>query len=153
MSLPTPGAQVRRVIRAPIDQVFGAFGDAALVAQWLRPSPEVTLTVHALDFRPGGTYRFAYEVPNGERSWVGGVYRQIERPSLIVFSWRVEPPDPHAGIDSEVTVRLTARDGATELFIHHAKFDRRDADARHEQGWLGALALLEPLVSPTRNGS
>lgn len=146
MSLPSPGARVRRVINAPIERVFSAFGDAKLVAQWLRPAPEVKLTVLTLDFRPGGAYRFAYDTPDGQRMLVGGVYREIERPSRIVFSWLIEAPDLHAGIDSEVTVKLSQRGDGTELFIHHAKFDRPDADSRHEQGWYGALTLLDPLV-------
>src|SRR5262249_40670729 len=137
VSLPTPGAEVRRVLSAPASKVFAAFGDAKLVERWLRPSPEVKLTVLGLDFRPGGTYRFVYDRPDGMRMRVSGVYRAIEPPTLIVFSWLIEPPDPHAGIDSEVTVRLSARDGGTELFIRHAKFDRADVDARHEGGWHG----------------
>ena len=159
MSLPSPGAQVRRVLNAPVERVFAAFGDAKLVAQWLRPAPDVKLAVLALDFRPGGAYRFAYETPDGQRMGVGGVYREIEPPSRIVFSWLIAEPDPHAGIESEVTVTLSQRGERTELFIHHAKFDRADADSRHEQGWHGALTLLEPLladagataVHPTRN--
>lgn len=149
MSLPTPGAEVRRVLRAPIDRVFAAFCDAKRVAQWLRPSPEVKLTVEALDFRPGGTYRFVYDTPEGMRMRVGGVYRVIEPPARIVFSWLIEPPDPHAGIESEVTVQLTARGESTELFIRHARFDRADADARHREGWNGALDLLERLLGNT----
>lgn len=151
MSLPSPGAQVRRVLNAPIEKVFAAFSDAKLVAQWLRPAPDVKLTVLALDFKPGGAYRFAYDTPDGQRMCVGGVYRQIEPPSRIVFSWLIDAPDPHAGIDSDVTVQLSARGDRTELYIHHA-FRRADADARHEQGWHGALTLLEPLLnSPLRN--
>lgn len=149
MSLPSPGAQVRRVLNAPIAKVFAAFGDAALVAQWLRPAPDVKLTVLALDFQPGGAYRFVYDTPDGKRMWVSGLYRAIEPPSRIVFSWLIAEPDPHAGIDSEVTVELSPRGERTELFIRHAKFDRPDADSRHEQGWHGALTLLEPLlISP-----
>jgi uncharacterized protein YndB with AHSA1/START domain len=116
------------------------------VAQWLRPSPEVMLTVLQFDFRPGGRYRFAYDVPDGRRMIVGGTYRSIESPTRIVFSWLIEPPDEHAGIDSEVTVTLVASGDATELTIRHTKFDRADADARHAEGWRGALELLDTLL-------
>ena len=141
----SPGVEVRRILRVAPDVVFGAFAEAAVVEQWLRPAPDVKLTVLDLDFRPGGTYRFAYDVPDGRRMIVGGTYRAIERPSRIVFSWLIEPPDEHAGIDSEVTVTLVPVGAATELTIRHAKFDRADADARHAQGWAGALDLFESL--------
>jgi uncharacterized protein YndB with AHSA1/START domain len=143
MSAGGPGVAVRRVLSASPERVFAAFADEVLVARWLRPSPDVQLTVLSFDFRPGGSYRFAYDVPDGRRMIVGGVFRVIDRPLHIVFSWLVEPPDEHAGIDSEVTVTLVPSGGATELTIRHAKLERADAERRHEQGWRGALELLD----------
>jgi uncharacterized protein YndB with AHSA1/START domain len=146
MSTGSAGVEIRRRLNVSAEKVFAAFADAALVAQWLRPSPDVMLTVLEFDFRPGGAYRFAYDVPDGRRMIVGGTYRSIERPTRIVFSWLIEPPDEHAGIDSEVTVTITSSGSATELTIRHAKFERADADARHAQGWRGALELLDALL-------
>jgi uncharacterized protein YndB with AHSA1/START domain len=137
------GVEVRRLLDAPPGKVFAAFADKKLVAQWLRPSPDVKLTVLAFDFRPGGAYRFAYDVSDHQQMIVGGTFRAIDAPARIVFTWLIEPPDEHAGIDSEVTVQLVPRGSSTELTIRHAKFGRKDADMRHEQGWRGALDLLE----------
>ena len=146
MSAPGAGVEIRRRLSVSAEKVFGVFADAGLVAQWLRPAPEVLLTVLEFDFRPGGSYRFAYDVPDGRRMIVGGTYRSIERPTRIVFSWLIEPPDEHAGIDSEVTVTLVPSGNTTELTIRHAKFGRADADARHAEGWRGALDLLDALL-------
>jgi uncharacterized protein YndB with AHSA1/START domain len=93
MRAPNTGVELRRRLDASVERVFGAFADAGLVARWLRPSPDVMLTVLEFDFRLGGTYRFAYDVPDGRRMIVGGSYRAIERPTRIVFSWLIEPPD------------------------------------------------------------
>ena len=146
MPTPSAGVEIRRRLSVSAERVFAAFADAALVAQWLRPSPEVMLTVLEVDFRPGGAYRFAYDVPDGRRMIVSGTYRSIERPTRIVFSWLIEPPDEHAEIDSEVTVTLVPSGNATELTIRHAKLERADADARHAEGWRGALELLDTLL-------
>jgi uncharacterized protein YndB with AHSA1/START domain len=138
-----PTVEVQRQLDAAPARVFAAFTDPALVARWLRPSPDVKLTVLAFDFRVGGAYRFAYDVPDGRRMVVGGIYRAIEPPGRIVFSWIIEPPDEHAGIASEVTVSLVAAGAGTALTIRHGHWDRADANARHDEGWRGALALLE----------
>jgi len=137
--------EVRRRFAAGPEQVFDAFAEARLVGRWLSPSPEITLTLLQFDFREGGGYRFAYDFPGG-RTVVAGRYRSIEPPSKIVFSWTIEPPDEHAGIESEVTVTIR-RDGAgTELVIRHEKLTPAGAAARHDQGWRGALDQLAGLM-------
>lgn len=139
-------AEVRRRLTATPERVFVAFADPALVSRWLRPSPEVTLTVLTFDFRIGGTYRFAYHLPSGQTVIIRGSYRVISPPSKIVFSWIIEPPDEHAGIESEVTVTITPSGPGAELLICHEKLARIDAVERHAGGWRGALDHLTALL-------
>jgi uncharacterized protein YndB with AHSA1/START domain len=140
-------AEVRQHLAAPPARVFAAFADASLVSRWLTPSPDVVLRVLQFDFRAGGGYRFAYDVPGGATMFVNGVYRRVDPPSTIVFSWNIEPPDEHAGVRSEVTVTLTARGTGTDLLIHHAQLTRPGACERHEAGWRGALNNLVALLA------
>ena len=148
-------AEVRSRLRAAPPRVFAAFGDAGMVSRWLTPSPDVRLRVLQLDFRPGGAYRFAYDVPGRGTMCVNGVYRVVEPPSTIVFSWNIEPPDEHAGIRSEVTVTLTADGTGTELQIRHERLTLPGAVERHADGWRGALdrltAMLEGNASPAQD--
>jgi uncharacterized protein YndB with AHSA1/START domain len=138
---------VRRRLSASPRKVFAAFADAELVCRWLSPSPDIVLTVLQLDFRVDGTYRFAYRVPGGQTMMVNGTYRRIEPPSLIVFSWNIEPPDEHAGVKSEVTISLVPDGDGTELVIRHERLTPPGAAERHDQGWRGALDRLEALLS------
>lgn len=140
-------AEVRQRMAVPPENVFEAFADASLVSRWLTPSPDVTLTVLELEFRVGGRYRFAYHVPGGATMLVNGVYRVIEPPSRIVFSWNIEPPDEHAGIRSEVTVAITPDGSGTALHIRHEQLTRPGAAARHADGWLGAIDQLSALLT------
>ena len=143
-------AEARRHLAVAPERVFAAFSSAAVVAQWLTPAPDVKLTVLELDFREGGHYRFAYLTPDGQRMTVGGVYRSIEAPTRLVFSWLIEAPDIHAGIESQVTVTITASASGSDLLILHERFGRQDANARHAEGWAGALDQLQQLLADRR---
>jgi uncharacterized protein YndB with AHSA1/START domain len=139
------GAEVRRRFNAAPEKVFAAFAEASLLSRWLSPSPEITLTVLQFDFRVGGAYRFCYRLPGGGTVVVGGIYRSIEPPVKIAFSWVIEPPDEHAGIESEVTITITPDGRGAELLIRHEKLARIDAVERHTAGWHGALHRLAAL--------
>jgi len=143
-------AELRRRFAATPEQVFAAFADAALVSRWLRPASEIGLTVEVFDFRVSGLYRFVYHLPDAADVIIGGTFRLIDRPSKIVFSWIIEPPDEHAGIDSEVTVVISPDSGGTDLLIRHEKLSRSDAIARHAEGWRGAMELLAGLLETRR---
>lgn len=146
MSADGSAAEVRRRLSASPARVFAAFADPALVASWLTPSPEVVLVVERFDFTVGGAYRFGYHVPGRPTMFVNGVYRVIEPPARLVFSWNIEPPDEHAGIASEVTVRLTPDGDGTRLVIRHERLSRPGAPARHAAGWEGAIGRLAALL-------
>jgi uncharacterized protein YndB with AHSA1/START domain len=144
-----PAVEVRRHFRVAPEMVFAAFAEARWVARWLSPSADIKITLLQFDFRQGGAYRFAYHVPGGQVMTVRGAYRLIKPPSHIVFSWIIEPPDEHAGLESEVTVTITQDGQATELLIRHEKLTRPGAGMRHAQGWRGALDQLAALLEPS----
>lgn len=140
-------AEVRRRLAAAPEKVFSMFASAELVRRWLTPSPEITLTVLRFDFREGGSYRFAYHVPGATTVIVAGSYSVIEPPLKIVFSWVIEPPDEHAGIESEVSIAITPDGSGSQLTIRHEKLMRPDAIERHAAGWRGAVDQLTELLA------
>ena len=99
------------------------------------------------DFREGGSYRFAYHVSGATTVIAAGSYSVIEPPSKVVFSWVIEPPDEHAGIESEVSISITPDGNGSELVIRHERFVRADAIERHATGWRGAVDQLAELLA------
>src|SRR5689334_5133825 len=115
MMTASDAAELRRHLDASPELVFAAFADPALVRRWLTPSPDVRLDVLSFDFRIGGAYRFAYHVPGGAIMHVNGVFREINGPLRITFSWNIEPPDEHAGVYSEVRIAIAADGDGSQL--------------------------------------
>lgn len=146
-------AELNRYLDAAPDLVFSAFADRALVSRWLRPDPEVRLEVLGFDFRIGGAYRFAYHVPDGAIMQVNGMFRAIERPSQIVFSWNIEPPDEHAGLQSEVRISIAPDGEGSRLRVRHIKLTQGGAPERHAEGWRGAAELLSALLKAQAHGA
>jgi len=137
---------VRRWYRARPDVVFRALTEPALLERWFRPSPDVTVKVADLDLRVGGRYRFTFHFPDDRTAAVGGEYRTIARPHLVVFTWTWEPPDPNAGIDTLVTIDLNEKDGGTELALTHTSFPTEEIMRQHERGWGAVLDSLRQLA-------
>jgi uncharacterized protein YndB with AHSA1/START domain len=74
-----------RVFDAPRDLVFRAFTECRFLSQWWGPAGW-TLPVCEMDFRPGGTWFYGMQGPNGELSHGAMRYIEIAEPERIVAS-------------------------------------------------------------------
>lgn len=133
---------IRRRYDASPEAVFRAFSEAALLTRWFSPSADIALEVFEHHPRPGGCYRFVYRFPDGERRTVRGEFREVQAPGRLVFTWTWEPPDPHAGIVTLVTVELAADGAGTALLITHEMLPDHDTRDRHADGWRATLDRL-----------
>ncbi len=136
----------RRHIRASRAQVFRAFTDPEMLPRWFSPSADIGTEILAHDFRVGGRYRFGFRFPDGERNTVVGMFREIASPERLVFTWTWEPPDPHAGVETLVTVILREEDDGTEIVVTHDRFPHNEIRDRHDVGWQTTLDRLETLL-------
>jgi glutathione S-transferase len=78
---------------------------------------------------------------------VGGIYRVMERPDRIAYTWQWEE-GPMAGTATLVEVSLSERDGATLLEMRHSGFASAAARDGHSRGWSGPLNKLADLLDP-----
>jgi uncharacterized protein YndB with AHSA1/START domain len=128
---------VRREIAAPAERLFDAWLDAASLGSWLRPAG-VRETRAETDPRVGGAFRIV--MVDEESSTVHtGIYREIDRPRRLVFTWS----SPVTGFrDSIVTVTFQPSSTSTVVEIHQVGLPDDEARASHEAGWSDALREL-----------
>ena len=136
----------RRRFRATRERVFRAFTDAAELSRWFSPSEDIATDIIELDLREGGAYRFGFHVSDGVVDYVLGTFREVSAPRRLVFTWTWAEPDPHAGIETLVTVELLEHGQETEVVVTHERFPNEETRARHEEGWQGTFDRLQKLL-------
>jgi uncharacterized protein YndB with AHSA1/START domain len=135
--------EVRRTFAAPRERVFNAWTRSEELRKWFAPGP-LTTAVAESDLRVGGRYRITMRGPDGKEHTVTGVYRTIDAPKRLVYTWRWEDK-PSAG-ESMVTVEFNDRGRSTEVVLRHEGLPNEKEIAEHEQGWNGCLEKLEQVV-------
>ncbi|MBV8084284.1 MAG: SRPBCC domain-containing protein [Chloroflexi bacterium] len=133
-------ARVRRVIHASPAEVFRAWTDPEAMAKWMSPAGVASATVN---LRVGGEFRLVMADEHLRIEHMG-VYREIDPPRRLVFTWRSE----YTGMrDTLVTVDLAERgERETDLLLVH-ELDTPEQAASHEEGWRQLVSRLESAVA------
>jgi uncharacterized protein YndB with AHSA1/START domain len=134
-----PVLQVRRTIRAPRQRVFDAWTKAEELKKWHAPGP-LTVTFAEIDLRPGGTYRIHMTEPDGTDHKVSGVYREVDPPRKLVYSWGWDGDHPVK--DSTVTLELFEHGDSTEVVLTHSGIAHDMERQKHTEGWTSILDKL-----------
>ena len=87
--------EIVRVLAASPDEVFDAWTDPVLMAQWFFAHPSWTVDVEA-DVRVGGRYRLVMKSPDGSEMETHGEYREIARPGRLCFIVELLSRERHA---------------------------------------------------------
>src|SRR5207245_576035 len=98
-----------RMLDAPRGLVFEAWTTCEHLARWWGPRG-FTNTIHEMDVRPGGVWRFVMHGPDGVDNQNKVVYLEIVRPELLVY-------DHVSGPRFHVTVTFAERRGKTEVSV------------------------------------
>ena len=130
---------VRRFPATP-DKVFRAFTDPKRMARWWGPKG-YTVPVCQLDARPGGKWLTTMRDPAGGEHTVSGVYKEIEAPSRLVFTWAWHE-EGKRGHETVVEIALKAHGVGTEMTVTQQRFENAHDREMHQQGWSSALDCL-----------
>jgi uncharacterized protein YndB with AHSA1/START domain len=137
--------RIERLIAASPEILFGLWIDPAQLVKWWAPEGYQTL-VHALETRPGGRWRVGLCGPDGSTPSMSGVYRIVEPPRRLAFTWAWDGEGGKRGHESEVTVDFEAAPGGTRLVLVHQRFEGKPARDRHNNGWTAALDHLAKIA-------
>jgi uncharacterized glyoxalase superfamily protein PhnB/uncharacterized protein YndB with AHSA1/START domain len=150
---------ISRVFDAPRELVWQAFTDAKRLKEWW--GPKGVKVIHSkMDLKPGGSYHYAFNTPDGSTIWGKFQFREIVPRERLVFissfsdedggltrhpmapSWPMLMHstftfEDEPGGKTRVTIRWQAYQAAPE---EQATFDAGHDSMR--QGWGGSLDVL-----------
>ena len=141
----TTSLQLSRRVKADPETVFRAWTEPEQLAQWSAPEG-ITVALAEVDLTVGGRYHIRMRDQEGNEFNTVGVYREIDRPRRLVYTWRWQEKEHDAG-ETLVTVEFKDAGGSTEVVLTHDLFPDDKARDSHEEGWTSCLSRLEALFA------
>src|SRR6266852_7338431 len=107
-------------IKAPAERIFEALTNPDQRMKWWGSEGRFQTTHMQSDLRPGGRWMMRGVGMGGKPFTVLGVYREIERPRLLVFTWL--PDWQENAPETLVRFDLGEKDGVTTVRLTHSGF-------------------------------
>jgi len=148
-----PTLRMQRTLDAPRDLVWHAWSNPEVLVLWMGPV-EWPAVRASCDFRVGGAWRICLRSPTtGDELWQGGIYREIEAPARLVFTFRWdESHEDGPPVDTLVTVDLTeTADGKTIMDFTHEGLKSEQSLTGHRHGWTSTADRLEAWLANNRD--
>jgi len=133
--------QLERLIPASPEAIFALWTDPSLLLKWWGHEGYET-SVDTLQTHPGGRWRVAMRGAQGNVAVVSGVYRVVEPPRRLVFTWAWEDAAGQRGHETEVVVSFEKIPGGTKLVLVQREFESEAARDNHHSGWSAAIDRL-----------
>ncbi|MHA7238502.1 SRPBCC family protein [Arthrobacter sp. TMS1-12-1] len=132
-----PFIDFEREFDHPVADVFHAYEDPDLVAQWLGPRRH-RLGVEQYDFRTGGSYRYTHTAPDGVDHVFSGVFHTVRENDFAIQTFEYD------GYPDVVSIEfLTFQDlggGRTRLSAHAVYPTMEARDGMAQSGMEGGLS-------------
>ncbi len=138
--------RLERLIPVPPERLFALWTEPDELVKWWGPEGAY-IPAHAIDPRPGGSWRTTMRTADGKHHTVSGRYHAIEPPRRLVFSWAWEDEHGARGHETEVTVTFTPAPGGTKLVLLQKEFESKESRDRHAHGWESTFNCLARFAS------
>jgi uncharacterized protein YndB with AHSA1/START domain len=133
--------RIERLIASPPEVLFELWIEPAQLSKWWAPDG-CEASVDVLDVKPGGRWRTTLLKPDGSQASTSGIYRIVEPPRRLSFTWAWEGENGARGHETEVMVTFDAAPGGTRLVLVQQRFESGDTCVRHTAGWSAAFDRL-----------
>jgi len=147
--------------------MWKAWSERARLMEWFGPKG-FKMPAAKLDFRPGGSFHYCLEGPNGEEMWGKFTYREIVSPEKIVLvnSFSDEaggitrhPMSATWPLEMLSTFTLTEENGRTTATVHWTPLNATEEElktfnAAHDgmkQGWTGTFDQLTAYLAKAQD--
>lgn len=139
--------EITRLFDAPPARVFDAWLHREQWQAWIGPEG-LNCEVPILEPHVGGRYRIIMKLTNGQVIPVAGVFKTIESPTSLVFTWGWEN-DPTR--QSLITLTFRDKAGKTELTLRQEGLGSIANRDDHVRGWNGTLNKLVAYLQAQRH--
>jgi uncharacterized protein YndB with AHSA1/START domain len=130
--------RLERLIPMDPEPLFALWTEPVQLVKWWAPDG-CEASVDALDARPAGRWRVTMRKPDGNKIATSGIFRIVDPPHRLSFTWAWEVADGVRGHETEVTVTFEAAPGGTYLVLVLQRFDSKGARDGHGSGWSAAF--------------
>ena len=137
---------IERTIAASPEKVFDAWVKPELLVQWWGPEG-MSIPRHSLDVREGGAWETTMRNAEGGEVVVSGVYRKIDRPNRLAFTWAWTQDDGTRGEETEVSIRFVAEGNGTRMTLDQRAFAEVSNRDNHRMGWQSSFNCLDQLFA------
>ncbi len=135
--------RMEREFSYPPEKVFEAWLKPESLAKWMGPSDEITVSNIQVDAVEGGIYKMDFNGPENEVNSLHGVYKSIQRYSMLVFTWIWDVPPDATEEETLVSLKFEPTETGTRLTLLHQRFSSEEMRDRHQWGWSQTMDKLE----------
>src|SRR5882672_3737043 len=166
MSTKQPEFVINRLFDAPRERVWQAWTDPKLMAKWWGPKG-FKVKVSNMDLRPGGTYHYCMQSPDGNDMWGKFVYREVVKPERLVLvnsfsdaqgNITRHPMSPSWPREMLSTFTFSEENGQTKVTVTWIPLNPTDIErktfeegmASMQQGWTGTMDQFAAFLAADR---
>jgi len=137
----SPSLEISRCFDASPERVFDAWVSLEW-GEWLPPAGAVC-KVRSLDARVGGRYLIDMTMPDGRTVEISGMYREVIRPSKLVFTWLAS----YSGQETLITVSVREEGSGSLMTLMQEGFPSAEMRDGYNGGWTGPNGSFDKLAA------